>query len=456
MSTLNRFPRLGARSGMVAVQVALSLTALTGIVAIAADGGILLAERRHAQATADAAALSSASALFLKSNTNGGLDDGTALQSAIDTATANGYKNDAVAGNGSSNAANTSTVNIQLNPNKYLGGPNAGTTVPKGYAEVTVTYYQGRYFSTVFGGGTIPISARAVARGLMAQDTSPAVLILDPSGSGALTDDGGGSGGGMIVSGGSVVVNSSSSTAITTHGHPTVTAQKFVVAGGYGSSTLVTSPTPGQITTGAAATADPLAYLPAPSQPANGEWYIQGGNYYIPPGAYGVTGGDKNNDLTKIPNNATVYFVQAGAGLGSIIYVVSGGFSSNNSTYEMDPITSGGIMIYGASSGGISLGGNSGSSFNLSPLTSGIYKGISYFQARNSTGNLDLGGNGTINVTGTIYAPNASATFSGNGSSNVVGSQLIVKDLTLNGNGFANVDYSPNSSARLREFQLVE
>ena len=168
MSTRNRYPRLGERSGMVAVQVALTLTALMGIVAIATDGGILLAERRHAQATADAAALSAASDLYLYFKSYGGVDTkGTALQSAIDTLTANGY-----AGGGSSTTANSSTYSIQLNPNSYLGGPNAGTKVPAGYAEVTVTYYQPRYFSTVFGGSTIPISARAVARG-MSGGTSP-------------------------------------------------------------------------------------------------------------------------------------------------------------------------------------------------------------------------------------------------------------------------------------------
>ena len=41
---------------MVAVQIAVSMTVLVGAVALTVDGGLLLAERRHAQVAADAAA----------------------------------------------------------------------------------------------------------------------------------------------------------------------------------------------------------------------------------------------------------------------------------------------------------------------------------------------------------------------------------------------------------------
>jgi Flp pilus assembly protein TadG len=444
---------------MIAVQVALSLTALTAIVAVAVDGGILLAERRHAQATADAAALAAAADLLLKWNTNGGVDGGTASTSALNTATSNGYANDGSSSSGSGNSPNSSTVVVRLNPAKYLGGPNAGTTVPKGYAEVTVTYYQGRYFSSVFGSGTVAISARAVARGGLGFSASPAVLVLDPSGSGAITDKGGGNSGGMTVTGGSVVVNSSSSSAITTTGGATLTAKKFVVTGGYGSSTLVTSPTANQITTGAVPTADPFLYLPVPAQPAKADWYTQNGIVYVPPGAYGIDSSDRYNNLDNIGNNSTVDFVQASAGLGNVIYIGSGvtggGFSSNNTTYQMDPATSGGVMIYNASSNGLSMGGNSNSSFTLTAPTSGIYQGIAYFQARNSTGTLTLGGNGSLSVTGTVYAPNASVSFGGNGSAAVTG-QLIVQDLSMNGNGNTSVTYSAGSAGQGRFLQLVE
>jgi len=124
------------RRGMVTAQVALSLSALMAMLAVVADGGLLLVERRHAQATADAAALAAA-----------------ASASAMGVASANGYTNDGT----------TSTVTVNIPP---LSG---NFTVAKigaaanGYAEVIVTWNQQRFFSGIFGSGAIPVSARAVA-----------------------------------------------------------------------------------------------------------------------------------------------------------------------------------------------------------------------------------------------------------------------------------------------------
>ncbi len=155
------------RRGMVAAQVMLSLSVLMAMLAVVADGGLLLVERRHAQATADATALAAAADLY-KNWSNGdnppGTDSlGTALASAIYVASQNDYTNDGT----------TSTVKVNISPAKYSGGPNAGTTLPPGYAEATVTWYQQRFFSGIFGSGAIPVSARAVARGV--QGTTPQV-----------------------------------------------------------------------------------------------------------------------------------------------------------------------------------------------------------------------------------------------------------------------------------------
>src|SRR5688572_924362 len=84
------------RRGAIAVLVAVCLTVLLTFVAIAIDGGILLEERRHAQATADAAALAAAEDLFRNYPRNKGIDlDGTARSAALAIAAANGYTNDA-------------------------------------------------------------------------------------------------------------------------------------------------------------------------------------------------------------------------------------------------------------------------------------------------------------------------------------------------------------------------
>jgi hypothetical protein len=408
-----RFPsEFNGRRGMVAVQVAIMLTALTAVLAIAAEGGLLLAVRRHSQATADAASLAAASDLFMYYFSNQGADtaNNTARTSATDIAVANGFS--------------MSNVTIQLSGSNYLGGPSAGTPIPPGYAEVSVTYYLPRSFSNVFkvfGQDTIPdpipVSARAVARGRMWADTHvPAVLILNPSGGGATN----GNLANLTVSGGSVVANSGS------------------------------SPAP-----------DPLRYLPEPTQPPKADWYIDSnGNVIIPPGSYGVDPSDPNNNLNSITSTGTnnnVYFQQASAGNSGIIYVASGGFGlSDDMDYQMDPNTSGGVMIFYAGTGvgdTITLGGNNNSSLVLSAPTSGVYKGLAYFQARNSTAAVSLGGNVPVTVTGSVYAPNASVEVDGSGSQ-TVGSQLIVNALTVNGN--ASVNFTSSTIARSRQLQLVE
>ncbi len=118
------------RRGMVAAQVVLSLSVLMAMLAVVADGGLLLVERRHAQATADAAALAAA-----------------ASASAMGVASANGYINDGT----------TSTVTVNNPPSSGIFQGNYS------YFEVIVTWNQPRFFSGIFGSGAIPVSARAVA-----------------------------------------------------------------------------------------------------------------------------------------------------------------------------------------------------------------------------------------------------------------------------------------------------
>src|SRR5436309_1127400 len=86
-----------SRRGNVVALVAVSLIPILGVMAIAVDGGMLLSDRRAAQRAADSAALAAAVDLFTKQNTTAGTDpNGTAKQSALTTAVANGFKNDGV------------------------------------------------------------------------------------------------------------------------------------------------------------------------------------------------------------------------------------------------------------------------------------------------------------------------------------------------------------------------
>ena len=196
-------PRL--RSGVIAVQVALSLTAIVGMLAIAVDGGNLLAVRRMAQATADAAALAAASDLYLGHSTS------AAKTSAQDIGVSNGFTR-----------ANV-VVNIPPLSGSFTSGtPGASPSDAGSYAEAIVTYNQGRYFSSIFGTGTIAVSGRAVAKGEASAAGNPGILLLSPNANVAL-------GASRIwfsrLTGGSVVVNSNSSSAVGLSGSAHLTAQ---------------------------------------------------------------------------------------------------------------------------------------------------------------------------------------------------------------------------------------
>jgi hypothetical protein len=149
-----------------------------------------MAERRHAQSVADAAALAAAYSLYNNYATNQGLDpSGMAARDARSIASGNGYTNDGV----------TSTVTVNIPP---VTGSFVGKS---GYAEVNVRCNQPRCFSVLWGSGTMAVTARTVARGI-SSPSSPAILLLDPTMSKALNGAGNGS---FTVTGGSNVVDSS-------------------------------------------------------------------------------------------------------------------------------------------------------------------------------------------------------------------------------------------------------
>src|SRR5260370_10787793 len=129
---------LTQRRGAVIPIVALCLLTLLGILAIALDGGILLSERRHAQAVADAAALAAACSLYQNYAADKGLDpNGTAAKNALAYAAAGGYSNDGT--------QSPVTSNIPPTSGDYVGKAR--------YADVVVQFNQPRYFSGIFGSG---------------------------------------------------------------------------------------------------------------------------------------------------------------------------------------------------------------------------------------------------------------------------------------------------------------
>jgi hypothetical protein len=410
----------------VVILVAVCLVVLCGIAAIALDGGLLLDQRRRAQAAADAAALAAADDLYFHYQIGNGLDpSGTAAASALSTAAAMGYTNDGV----------TSVVTVNVPP---LSGSYAGQA---GYAEVVIEYNQPRGFSRIFGSGAIPVTARAVGSGQWVTFNN-GIIVLDPTSKGSLTAAGNGT---MTVVGASVIVDSSDAAAAVANGNGNLTAPVFDITGVPGTSTPGGGTFNGTIYSGVPPTPDPLAYLPEPDPnsltvESTQTLHISGkSDVTLSPGVY--QGG------IDIAGQANVTL------LPGIYYMQGGGFSSTG----QGNLTGTGILLYNAptqSSDTIKIAGQG--NVNITPMTSGIYQGISIFQERSSTPTVSVTGNGNMTITGTFYAAAAALKVTGNGSVNVIGSQYISYDLKLAGNGGINISWSGNPTARTRLVGLVE
>jgi hypothetical protein len=432
----------GRRRGMIAVQVAITLTALMSVTAVAVDVGILLAEQRHAQAGADAAAMAGAIDLYTNYRTYSGSDtNGTAKASALTTANANGYSNDGT--------TNIVTVNIPPKSGNFVG--------VAGYVEVIIQSNQPRYFSNIFGSGSIPVKARAVARGAWVVPKG-GIIALDPTASPALDDQGGGT---LTVNNGTIIVDSnamSSNGALKNGGGGKITAQAIDVTGSVDlTNNSTTNPTP---TTGTSPTPDPYWYLPAPSAPPKGSisYNKNTSTYTVTPGSFGGPGQPK---LPNFGQGDTVIFEQASYGNGGIYYLTAGGLNSNGANLIMDSGTSGGMMFYNAGTGSsdvINIAGSSTGTVNLAGLTSGLYQGLLIFQARGTPSNItnSITGNGNFTMEGTFYDPTGSLKITGNGTSSIIGSSLIADTMSFGGNGNITVDYSGYTQPKGRFLGLVE
>jgi hypothetical protein len=405
---------------------------------------MLLSDRRQAQRAADSAALAAAVDLFTKFNKNNGVDtSGTAKQSALTTAAANGYTNDGV--------SSTVTVNIPPKSGEFVG--------QKGYAEVLISYNQSRFFSAIWGSGALKVAARAVARGTYTP-ANPGILILDPTDNNTL--DVTASGNVTVTGGGSIIVDSKSP-----NGGATCTNTGNIVADTIDLSddtynhsntgTLI-----GTINYNQPPTPDPLAGLQEPAQPQppnlpSSTLSLLGSGYSTNNGVN--DSGNKGNTIDlypgyyagiKVTGNDQIVLHDNPDGSPGIYYIGSQGLSITNA----GGITGSNVMLYSDGTGNISLTGSG--SMSLSPPTSGIYEGITLFQERSSNKQISITAQGNMNMSGTFYAAAAKVSITGSGNyTNNIGSQWIAWQMAVTGTGSFTVDYN-GLAIPVRRIQLVE
>jgi Flp pilus assembly protein TadG len=368
---------MALRRGMVVVLVAVLLPVIVGVMALALDGGLLYLQRRQAQSVADAAALAGAYQLYHGSNFS------VAQTAAIAIGTQNGI-----------------TI------------PSSQVTAPQtGYVSVSVTSSKPRCFSGLWGAGTLSVTASAVARGIN-PGNGAAIIVLAPTGSNAFTVT---AAGGVYTNGGTIAVNSSDSKAATITAGGDVHASEVDITGGYyysSSGRFVTDPVSNNIKTGVSTTPDPLASLQPPDPTTLPQRSYTNGQMTLLPGYYpsGINFSMPSGTITLQPG----------------IYYINGGFGDSSGAN----IVGNGVMIYNASqSFSVTGSGN----VTLSPMTSGPYAGITIFHNPNSNSDVSITGNGSLNITGTIYCADSKLTVTGNGST--IGSRSISKTLSVTGNG---------------------
>ncbi len=406
------------RKGKVVVLVAFALLGLLGVTAIAVDGGLGMGDRQRAQAAADASALAAANVLYSGALTNNGLDSGgAAAKAAKACATNNGF---------------STGVTVKIPPETGQFATKAG------YAEVRIDGNQKRQFSRIFGTDDIIFHGRAVAEARWSA-AKVGIMVLNPGAPGAATIVGGAH---VTVLGVPFIINSSAPDAATATGGGVVTATEFDITGNPGTSGSGTFI--GPIIHGPPVP-DPLAYLPEPDptkltvQDKNGIHLSGPQKKTISPGVY--TGGITVSGQATLSMNPGVY------------YMDGGGFSFTG----QGSLNAQGVIIVNApqkSSDVVNINGSG--SINITPITTGIYQGISLWQTRSSANTMYVTGNGGSVMRGTFYTAGGTLNVTGNGSNDTIGSQYISDKLVVNGNGAFNVDWNANDTARTRIIRLVE
>ena len=420
------------RDGTVAVVVAVSLIGVLSVVALSLDGGMMVDKRRSVQSAADAAALAAADDLYYNwwKSLVPGLDNlnGSAHAAAQNAAKKNGFEN----------GVNGCVVTVNIPP---LSGPFTGQT---GHTEVIISFPQKRYFSRIFGSDDVTIGARAVSRG-MRNSFKNAILVLDPHSPSAFNAGGNGS---VNISGSPIQVNSDDPAAMIDNGGGSsgsiVDLTGFNVTGNPGWSTTGGGSFIGPINSNSPPIPDPYANVPPPDpnamtvQSTKKLQHSSANNITLKPGVY--IGG------ISVTGKGTVT-LQPG-----VYYMEGGGFS----TSAQSSLAGSGVMIYNAPQSTSDKINISGGSVNLTAPTTGPYQGILFWEDRNSTVEMDVSGNGSSSMIGLFYAASANLKVTGNGGQDVLGSQYISYDLTIQGNGGFGVNWSPDTTPGTRDIWLVE
>jgi len=422
--------------GSILVTTSLCMLMFIAILGLAIDFGHFLFVKRNLQAAADAAALAAA----LEARTCDGVVVCSAMQSAAQGALQeNGLSAETVLTNCATGIESGVTLRLNNPPCAISSDPNKGKGT---YAEAVLSEPVQTYFASLVGLRTVTVQARAeAAHGL----GGPCIYALNPTGP-ALTILAG-----VIVKSRCPIVDESKSAgALTCIVGAFLYAPRISVSGGSEGLLCLAASKP-QTYQATPTPADPLAYLPAPSNAGaacgtstSSPYYgsssavniTLGGNVTFNPGVYcgGISITAALASTIKV--NSGTYILKDGPGL---LGITSGGL--NITLNLLTSISGAGVTFYNAGSHGslMAVEPITGSSYlslsnvSLSAPTSGTYSGILFFQAHGITSNGVFVAN-LINdskLEGAIYLPDGDVSYGVSALSSAY-NILVAKDIHLN------------------------
>jgi hypothetical protein len=410
--------RANGEKGQAVLLVILGLSLfLIGALGLALDGGQMYAHRQMAQTAADAAAEGGIMSMFAGTNATSASPFGTGSPPAAFTcSTADGRTPCVYARRNGFGGSAADTVSIDF-PTAIAGVTLSSDPAPA--IRVTVKRTLNTGLIRFIGPSTTSITSIAVAA-IVNQSNRVPLLITHPTFPSTFTN-----GSALLkICGGppvSVQVNSENATAVSiskvvdlSHAGPndpgdcsTGTGGDFAVFGGPTSPAASLSlGTTGHYDQPSAPQRDPYENIPAPAIPAAGATTVVIGvgcpasqcTLYSP-GLY--TSLIVKNDTALFKPG--LYYINGAQGFGN----AANGDMLMAAGYPLDPNTGAGMVVYNTGTGAFNITANS-TAHLVGADNNSFYQGILFFEDRNAVAlTHNLGGGGSIILTGTLYMTNS-------------------------------------------------
>ncbi len=399
-------PKAFSQKGQALILIVAAIVGLVAITALAIDAGNVFSDRRHAQNAADTAALAAALAKIQAQNQNPPLPPAqiqTALQNAaISRATSNDYYND---------PDNPNVVKVNNPPGAGCNGTNGPYAGNDEYIQVIIRSNVDTFFAPVVGINQLNNCVEAIAG---AKPGEPVQLAY-----GAVV--------GALSRTAPQAINASGATNVTLLDSGAFSNSNDAQAIFVQKLTNLKTPLDKRLCAVGVISVPP-GYLPPVTPPCN----LPQLPYPLPD--YMLPKYTCNYNYVNFPpaiSDANVTWTAGVANLKPGVYCISGSFPPNN-------ILGTGVTIVMLNQ---ELFWDGNSSVNLSAPTEGSTIGLVIYLPYGNHNGITFAGTGTLNITGTIFAPDSKISLTGTYASTALNSQWVGDTVNMGGNFKATIQY---------------